>query len=249
MSGSNSASAMARRSRSNSVSSFRVCATTRFSESILTRHLPGLAGLFNYADEDVFEREAGLAGRQHANTCAGEVVADAPDGLIDRFRGDDVHALAEERHTPTVHDGLEPVGRELRRGHLQLEEMTRLAALDPAWRSLSHQLAGDHEAKAIALLGFFQVVRRDENRGPAIRQPIDQLPECPSSDWIDARRRLVEKQHRGLVDDRSAKCDALLPASGQAADQLMLFAFKAGKRQHPPDLGVPFLRRHARTAG
>src|SRR5262249_9846656 len=133
MSGSNSASAMARRSRSNSVSSLRVCATTRFSESILTRHLPGLSGLFNHADKDVFEREAGLAGRQHANTCAGEVVRDTPDGFIYRFRGDHVHALAEERHTPTVHDALESVGRELRRGHLHLDEMARLPALDPAW--------------------------------------------------------------------------------------------------------------------
>src|SRR5262249_42030286 len=153
MSGSSSASAMARRSRSNSVSSLRVCATTRFSESILTGHLPSLSGLFNHADEDVFEREAGLAGRQHANTGAGELVGDTPDGFVHRFRGDDVHALAEQRHAPTVHDGLEPVGRELRGGHLQLDEMTRLPALDPGWRSLSHQLAGHHEAEAIALLG------------------------------------------------------------------------------------------------
>src|SRR5262245_16594320 len=125
---------MARRSRSNSVSSLRVCATTRFSESILTCHLPGLSGLFNHADEDVFEREADLAARTHAHTSAREVVRDTPDGFVHGFRGDDVHALAEERHTPTVHDGLEPVGRELRRGHLQLDEMTRLPALDPAWR-------------------------------------------------------------------------------------------------------------------
>src|SRR5262245_46731942 len=99
---------MARRSRTSSVSSFRVCATTRFSDSILTRHLPGLSGLFNHADEDVFEREARLAGRQHADTCAGEGVGDMPDGFVGGFRGDDVYALAEERHTPTVHDGLEP---------------------------------------------------------------------------------------------------------------------------------------------
>src|SRR5262245_28992471 len=149
MTGSNNASAMARRSRSSSVSSFRVCATTRFSESILTRHFPGLSGLFNHADEDVFEREARLAGRQHADTCARQIVSDAPDGFVDRLRGDDVHALAEERHTPTVHHPLELIGRELRRGHLQLDEMTRLLALDPAWRSFGHQLAGHHEAEAI----------------------------------------------------------------------------------------------------
>src|SRR5215813_4259657 len=117
-SGSNNASAMASRSRSSSVSSFRVCAMTRLSDSILTRHLPGHSGLFDYADEDVFEREARLAGRQHANAGGLELAGDSLNRVVHGIHGDHVHAIAEERYAPAVHDALEPVGRELRCGHL-----------------------------------------------------------------------------------------------------------------------------------
>src|SRR6476646_10474131 len=109
-SGSSNARAIARRSRNSSVSSFRVCAMTRLNDSILTRHLPGHSGLFDYADEYVFEREARLACRQHAYACGLELRGDSAKGFVDGFHGDDVHAIAEQRHSPAVHGGLEPVG-------------------------------------------------------------------------------------------------------------------------------------------
>src|SRR5215813_6387701 len=83
-SGSNNASAMARRSRSSSVSSFRVCAMTRLNDSILTCHLPGHAGLFDHADEDVLEGEARLASGQHAHTGLLQLTGDTADGLVYR---------------------------------------------------------------------------------------------------------------------------------------------------------------------
>src|SRR5262252_1130623 len=153
---------MARRSRSSSVSSFRVCAMTRLSDSILTRHLPGHSGLFDYADEDVFEREARLAGRQHANAGGLELAGDSLNRVVHRIHGDHVHAIAEERYAPAVHDALEPVGRKLRCGHLKLDEMPGLATLDAARRAFGDQLAGDHETQPVALLGFFEIVRGDE---------------------------------------------------------------------------------------
>src|SRR5215467_708403 len=82
-SGSNNASAIARRSRNSSVSSFRACAITRLNDSILTRHLPGHAGLFDYADEDVLEGEARLARRQHVYACLLQLTGDPPDRLVD----------------------------------------------------------------------------------------------------------------------------------------------------------------------
>src|SRR5215468_5487259 len=88
-SGNNSASAMASRSRSSSVSSFRVCAMTRLNDSILTCHLPGHAGLFDNADEDVFQREARFASRQDAHACLLQLTGDAADGLVYRLVGDD----------------------------------------------------------------------------------------------------------------------------------------------------------------
>src|SRR5689334_23031021 len=141
-SGSNKASAIARRSRSSSVSSFRVCAITRLKDSVLTRHLPGHSGLFDHADEHVFEREARLASRQHANPCSLELRGDSPHGVVDGLYGDHVHAIAEQRHPPALHDGFEPVGCELRRGHLEFDEMARLLTLDAARRSFGNQLTG-----------------------------------------------------------------------------------------------------------
>src|SRR5215470_15657145 len=129
-SGSNNASAMASRSRSSSVNSFRVCAMTRLNDSILTCHLPGHTGLFDYADEDVLEREARLARRQHADAGGVELGGDETGRLVHRLRGDDVHAVAEERDAPAIHEGFEPVGRELRRRYLQLDQVTRLLAFD-----------------------------------------------------------------------------------------------------------------------
>src|SRR5262249_38169610 len=139
-SGSNKASAIARRSRNSSVSSFRVCAMTRLNDSILTRHLPGHSGLFDYADEHVFEREARLACRQHAYACGLELRGDSPNRFVDGLHGDHVHAIAEQRHPPAVHRRFEPVGGELRRGHLELDEMAGLLTLDAARRSFGNQL-------------------------------------------------------------------------------------------------------------
>src|SRR5215467_14332098 len=89
-SGSNNASAMASRSRSSSVSSFRVCAMTRLNDSILTCHLPGHAGLFDDADEDVLEGEPRLASRQDAHACFLQLTGDTADGLVYRLVRDDV---------------------------------------------------------------------------------------------------------------------------------------------------------------
>src|SRR5215475_11789639 len=103
---------------------------TRLNESILTCHLSSDAGLFDYADEDILEREARLARRHHPYACLLQLSGDTADRLVHRLGGDDMHAIAEERDPPAVHNGFESIGRELRRRHLQLDETARQLAFD-----------------------------------------------------------------------------------------------------------------------
>ena len=92
---------------------------------------------------------------------------------------------------------------------------------DAARSAFGHQFAGHHEAEAIALLGFFQIVRGHEDRGAHIGKLVDHAPERAARERIDAGGGLVEKKDARLVHDRGAECDALFPAAGQAAGDLI----------------------------
>ena len=76
------------------------------------------------------------------------------------------------------------------------------------------------ESNPLASGSFVHVVGRQKNRRPALRQPIDRVPEAPTRRGIDARRWLVEKKDQRVVCDCAGERDALLPAAAQCSDEL-----------------------------
>ena len=163
--------------------------------------------------------------------------------------GDDVQPVAEQRHAPALGVVLQQVRGALRLVDEELQQVAGLAALDAAGSAFGHEFAGDHEAEAIALLGFLEIVSGHQNGGAGIGQPVDHGPEGAARQRIDAGGRLVEKQHARLVHDGGAEGHALLPAAGQAAGDLILLALEAGKREHPLALFLALAFGHAVHAG
>ena len=53
----------------------------------------------------------------------------------------------------------------------ELEQVSGLPLLIPLGVPFRHQLARDHQAEPIALLGFFEIVRGHQNRRAGIGQP------------------------------------------------------------------------------
>src|SRR5262249_10941956 len=92
---------------------------------------------------------------------------------------DHMETLAEERYAPGLHLALENAERALRVPGANLEHATPLGLLDAARRAFGHELPGHHEAQAVALLGFFEVVRGPQDRRPSIGETVDAPPEGP----------------------------------------------------------------------
>ena len=182
--------------------------------------------------------------RSTADALRAERRLDGAPAPLDVVVDDDVQTIAEQRHAPAVHRLLQPIGGALRIVDVQFEQMAALAALDRGRRAFGDQFAGHHQAETIALLGLFEVVRRDQDGGAGVGQAVDQPPERTAGDRVDARGRLVEKQHARLVHDRGAEGDALLPAARQAADQLMFLALRDRQTRAPSASS-----RRARSAG
>src|SRR6185436_15857773 len=69
-------------------------------------------------------------------------------------------------------------------------------------------------------------------------QVVDQTPELPPRQRIDATGRLVEKEDRRLVQNRAAERQALTPSTGEVARQRRLTAAQAGhlEDEFPPRL-------------
>ena len=65
-----------------------------------------------------------------------------------------------------------------------------------------------------------------------LRQRVDQPPELPPRQRVDAAGRLVEEQDRRLVQDRAAEREPLAPAAGEIARQRVLAAGEAGHLEH-----------------
>ena len=130
---------------------------------------------------------------------------------------DDVKPVAKQRHSPAFMVHFEKIRCALRLIDDELQQMAGLLALDAARASLDHELARHHQAQTIALLGFFEIVRGDEDGGAGVRQPVDHGPESAPRQRIDAGGRLVEEEHARLMHDGRAEGDPLLPSSGQAA--------------------------------
>src|SRR6185369_534889 len=74
----------------------------------------------------------------------------------------------------------------------------------------------------VAALRLVHVVGRDEEGEPLGGERVDLLPELAARLGVDAGRRLVEQQQLGLVDQAGGEREALLPAAGELAGELLL---------------------------
>ena len=66
------------------------------------------------------------------------------------------------------------------------------------------------KAEARAALGLVQIGGRDQDRHAALAQGVENPPEIPPRDGIDAGRRLVEEEHPRRVDQRANEAELLL---------------------------------------
>src|SRR5213594_1501898 len=107
--------------------------------------------------------------------------------------------------------------------------MPALLALDAARAALGHQLTCHHQAQAIALLGFLEIVDGHENGGARIRQPVNHGPESTARQGVDPRSRLVKKKHSQLMHGCRAEGHTLLPTPGQTSRDLAFLALKSRK--------------------
>src|SRR5467141_800554 len=238
--GSTSASPSARRSRRSWVSSLRAWAMMRR----MGQPSGGDDALLGDDEEDVLQRVVLFSRLPHPDALARQPGREVARGRRRVAIDDDVEAIAEERDTPRLQLGLQHGYRALRVVGEHLEHAAALRGLHAARRALGHQLAGDHESQPVALLGFLEIVRGDEDRGALVGKLVDHGPERAAGDRVDARRRLVEEQHARLVHDRRTEGHALLPAAGQAARELAALAGKAGELEHPPLARLAPLARH-----
>ena len=94
--------------------------------------------------------------------------------------------------------------------------------------------------EAVAVRRLVHVVRGDEHRDPAlVGQQVHEVPELPARQRIHSRRRLVEKEHPGLVEDRAGQCQPLTQAEGKRLGQAVDEVAEAELRQHLGDAAPP----------
>ena len=85
-----------------------------------------------------------------------------------------------------------------------------------------HDLAVGDVDDAMAALGLVHVVGRDQHGQPFGGEFVDLVPEFAPRLRIDAGRRLVEEEQLRLVHDAGGERQALLPAAGKRAGELVL---------------------------
>ena len=89
------------------------------------------------------------------------------------------------------------------------------SAADFARRALRQNPPAVHDRDAVAILGLFHEMRRDDHRHALRRERRDPLPEIAPGQRIGAARRFVEKQYLRLVQQRRRHRQSLLVAAGQ----------------------------------
>src|SRR5205814_2027203 len=102
-----------------------------------------LARLLDDADEDILEREPGVAGARHLNALSGQLLEKRLARAL--VVHNHVKAVAKQRHAPVLHRLLETINGALRLIHDQLDQAAALLILDAGRRSLRNELARHHE--------------------------------------------------------------------------------------------------------
>ena len=113
-------------------------------------------------------------------------------------------ALQEEEDFPglTAPDGQDPAL------HQSLDFVRGADSDDPA---------PVDEADPVAALGLVEIGGGDQDRYPLLPEPVENAPEIPAAQRVDAVGRLVEQQDPGGVDEGADQLQFLLHAAGEVA--------------------------------
>ena len=106
------------------------------------------------------------------------------------------------------------------------------------------------------LLDLLEDVGAEQDGPSLVAEPVEQVHQVQPLPWVHAVERLVEQQHRRVVDDRGRHLDPLLHALGVAADVAVLGVGHLDRRDRPPgcrlrvgELVQPGVGQHERPAG
>ena len=103
--------------------------------------------------------------------------------------------------------------------------------------------AGIHRNQPIEPLGLLHIGGgdHDAHAGPIGADLIDQVPELPARQRIDAGRRLIEDQEVRVMDQRAAEAELLLHAAGQLAGRPVRKRAEPGGAQQSVDAALSLL--------
>src|SRR5258708_1107864 len=99
----------------------------------------------------------------------------------------DVEGIAEKAHTPALFLRLQQIRGALWLIDDELEKVPALLPFHAARRTFGDQFSGYHETQPVTLLGLFEIVRSDQNRGAQIGKAIDHAHERAARQRIHAR--------------------------------------------------------------
>src|SRR5205823_9074206 len=91
------------------------------------------------------------------------------------------------------------------------DELARSATRD-------HAAVVEHDELVAELRRLLHVVRREEERLAGSLEPAQTLPDEMSGLRVESRRRLVEHEQLGIVDERASNQQAALHPPGQLVD-------------------------------
>ena len=128
-----------------------------------------------------------------------------------------------------------------KRDERRLEVLHAGALLDLGRRARRDHVAAVHGREPRVLVGFLHVGGRDHHAHlrPPSADAVDQLPELPPRQRVDARRRLVQDQEIGIVDQRAAERQLLLHAAGELAGGPLEERVEAGRAGQIVDARFP----------
>ena len=126
-----------------------------------------------------------------------------------------------------------------------LEGRRARGRLDFGGRPAGENLPGAHRREPVEPLRLLHVGGGDDHAHglAAGSHTLDQLPELPARQRIDAGRRLIEDQEIGIVDEAAAKTKLLAHAAGELLRQAIAEGRKPGAVQQFGDSRVPLRGR------
>jgi hypothetical protein len=105
----------------------------------------------------------------------------------------------------------------------QLHDLSGGESFDEASRcALGNDRTLVHDDKSVAeLLGFIHIVRRDDEGDAFSLEPVETIPEQMSSLRVEARRRFVENEDLGSIDQSTRNGEPSLHPTREVVDLLV----------------------------